>query len=109
MVTPVTKNTPKGDMSASASATPTTPSTTSYAVLMRPGHATPVTAQVLNTPELLNLILSNLSLKDIIFRAKLTCRGFRNMIHTSASIEGILAMTKLLAPSFYETSMTRCS
>lgn len=107
MATPATKSTPNGDMAASA--TPITPSTTSYAVLMRPGHTTPVTAQVLNTPELLDLILSNLSLKDILFRAKLTCRGFRNMIHTSPSIEGILAMTKLLTPSLYATSRTRYS
>ena len=107
MATPITQSTPEGNTAAST--TPTTLSTTSYAVLMRPGHATSVTAQVLNTPELLDLILSNLSLKDILFHAKLTCRGFRNMIHTSPSIEGTLAMTKLLAPSLYATPRTRYS
>lgn len=76
---------------------------------MRPGHTTPATAAVLNTPELLDLILSNLRMKDILFRAKLTCRGFRNMIRTSPTIEGILAMTRLLAPSLYPTSITQYS
>ena len=103
MATPTTQS----GMSASNAAT--TPSTTSYAVLMRSGHTTPVTAQVFNTPELLDPILNNLSLKDILFRAKFTCRGFRSMIHTSPSIEGILAMIKLLAPSLYATSRTRYS
>jgi len=92
-----------------ASNATSTPRATSFAVLMRPGHTTPVTAQVLNTPELLDLILSNLRLQDILFHAKLTCRGFRNMIHTSPSIEGILALTKLLTPSLYPTSRTRYS
>lgn len=107
MAMSIAKSTRNGDMVASS--TTTNPRTTSYAVPMRPGHTTPVTAQILNSPELLNLILSNLSLKDILFRAVLTCRGFRNVIHTSPSTEGILAMTKLLAPSLYPTSRTRYS
>jgi hypothetical protein len=98
------KSTHEGDMAASNATI--SPSATSFAIPMRPGHATPVTAQALNTPELLDLILSNLRLKDILFRAELTCRGFRNMIATSPSIEGILAMTKLLATSLYPTSRT---
>jgi hypothetical protein len=76
---------------------------------MRPGHTTPATAAVLNTPELLDLILSNLRMEDILFRAELICRGFRDMIKTSPTIESILAMTKLLAPSLYPTSITQYS
>lgn len=104
MVTSIAKST-----RMAASSTTTNPRTTSYAVPMRPSHTIPITAQVLNTPALLNLILSNLSLKDILFRAVLTCRGYRYMIHTSPPIEGILAMTKLLASSLYPTSRTRYS
>ncbi|KAM0705888.1 hypothetical protein Q7P35_007248 [Cladosporium inversicolor] len=106
-VTSAPKRTPKTSM-ATSNAT-TSLSATSFAVLMRPGHATTVAAQIFNTPELLDLILSNLRLKDILSRANSTCRGFRNMVHISSSIEGILAMTKLLTTSLYTTSRTRYS
>jgi hypothetical protein len=97
----------EGDMAASYDTT--TPSATRFVVVMGPRHTTPVTTQVLNTPELLDVIFSNLRLEDLPFRAKFVCRSFRNMIETSPSIEGILAMTKLLAPSPYRTSRTRYS
>jgi hypothetical protein len=86
-----------------------TPSATSSAVHMSSSHTTPAAARVLNTAELLDLILSQLSLKDILFRAKLTCRGFKNTIATSPAIEGILAMTKLLSPALHSTSRTQYS
>jgi len=73
-----------------------------------PGHVTSTIAQVLNTSELLDLILSKLRLANILFRAQLTYRGFRNAIITSSSIEGVLAITKLLTLSLYTNSRTRC-
>jgi hypothetical protein len=107
MATSAHKSTPKGDTTASDLTT--TPSATSFAIPMRPGRATPATAQVRNTPELLDLILSNLRPKDILFRAKFVCRGFRNTVNTSPSIERVLAMTKLHAPSLHATPRTRYS
>jgi hypothetical protein len=92
-----------------ASHTMSTPTPMSFAIQMYPGHTTPAAAQVLNTAELLDLILSNLSLTDILFRATLMCRGFNNTIETSPVIEGILAMTRLLSPALYTTDRTQYS
>ena len=59
--------------------------------------------------ELFDLILSNLGIKDIPFQMRFTCRAFRDMINSSPSIEGILAMINLLAPSLRSVPRTRVS
>ena len=81
----------------------------SFAVHMCVGYAKTKAARVFNTPELLDLILSKLGVKDILLRAQLTCRGFRNSIDASPSIDGIFAMTKLLSRALHTTPRTRYS
>lgn len=53
---------------------------------MTPDLAIGAAAQVFDTPELLELILSNLELKDLLLRAPLACRGFKASIDSSPSI-----------------------
>ena len=92
-----------------APATTTSTSAGGFAVHMRAAHTETKAAWVFNTPELLDLILSKLGVKDILLRAQLTCRGFRNSIDASPSIDGILAMTKLLARALHTASRTQYS
>lgn len=63
-------------------------------------HATGAAARVLNTPELLDLILSKLWLRDLLLKAPLTCRGFKMSIDSSPTINKRLefAVIDLVSP-----------
>lgn len=58
----------------------------SAAAQMSPHHATGAAAQVLETAELLDLILSKVELEDLLLRASLVCRGFKASIDSSPMI-----------------------
>lgn len=81
-------------------ADPSNEVTESFAVPMSPGHARTAAAQVFNTSELLELILSKLELKDILLRTQLTCRGFNTSIKCSPTIDELFetTMVKLMTP-----------
>jgi hypothetical protein len=92
-VTPTSNITPSS--SNTTIATHIVPSVNTSVVRM----TTDAASQVFNTPELLELLLSELEVKGVLLRASLVCRAFKTSIDSSPTIKKILEFAVVDATS----------